>query len=90
MRQALQKAPFFGGRFGVQGDGHDRHRSIDTLRGYVRDAELFKDHAGAELALKLRAGTSIIVRRFLWPTKERWLAYVIRHLPVRPGFPGYL
>jgi site-specific recombinase XerD len=26
-----------------------RHRSIDTLRGYVRDAELFKDHAGAGL-----------------------------------------
>jgi hypothetical protein len=24
-----------------------RHRSIDTLRGYVRDAELFQDHAGA-------------------------------------------
>jgi len=26
-----------------------RHRSVDTLRGYVRDAELFKEHAGAEL-----------------------------------------
>jgi site-specific recombinase XerD len=25
------------------------HRSIDTLRGYVRDAELFQDHAGAGL-----------------------------------------
>ena len=24
-----------------------RHRSVDTLRGYVRRAELFKDHAGA-------------------------------------------
>jgi hypothetical protein len=24
-----------------------RHRSMDTLRGYVRDAEIFKDHAGA-------------------------------------------
>ncbi len=24
-----------------------RHRSVDTVRGYVRDAELFKDHAGA-------------------------------------------
>ena len=22
-----------------------RHKSVDTLRGYVRDAELFKDHA---------------------------------------------
>jgi hypothetical protein len=26
-----------------------RPRSVDTLRGYVRDAELFKDHAGAGL-----------------------------------------
>jgi hypothetical protein len=26
-----------------------RHKSIDTLRGYVRDAEIFKDHAGAGL-----------------------------------------
>jgi hypothetical protein len=26
-----------------------RHRSVDTLRGYVRDAGLFKDHAGAGL-----------------------------------------
>jgi hypothetical protein len=26
-----------------------RHTSVDTLRGYVRDAELFKDHAGAGL-----------------------------------------
>jgi hypothetical protein len=26
-----------------------RHRSVGTLRGYVRDAELFKDHAGAGL-----------------------------------------
>jgi hypothetical protein len=25
------------------------HKSIDTLRGYVRDAEIFKDHAGAGL-----------------------------------------
>ena len=25
------------------------HKSVDTLRGYVRDAELFKDHAGAGL-----------------------------------------
>jgi integrase len=23
-----------------------RHRSVETVRGYVRDAELFKDHAG--------------------------------------------
>ena len=26
-----------------------RHNSVDTLHGYVRDAELFKDHAGAGL-----------------------------------------
>ena len=26
-----------------------RHRSVDTLRGYVRDAEMFQDHAGAGL-----------------------------------------
>jgi hypothetical protein len=26
-----------------------RHKSVNTLRGYVRDAELFKDHAGAGL-----------------------------------------
>ena len=26
-----------------------RHKSVDTLRGYVRDAELFEDHAGAGL-----------------------------------------
>jgi site-specific recombinase XerD len=26
-----------------------RHRSVDVLRGYVRDAEIFKDHAGAGL-----------------------------------------
>ena len=25
-----------------------RHKSMDTLRGYVRRAELFKDHAGAD------------------------------------------
>ena len=24
-----------------------RHRSVDTLRGYVRRADLFRDHAGA-------------------------------------------
>jgi site-specific recombinase XerD len=26
-----------------------RHKSVETLRGYVRDAEIFKDHAGAGL-----------------------------------------
>lgn len=24
-----------------------RHRSVETLRGYVRDAQIFKEHAGA-------------------------------------------
>jgi hypothetical protein len=26
-----------------------RHGSVDTLRGYVRDAEIFEDHTGAGL-----------------------------------------
>jgi site-specific recombinase XerD len=26
-----------------------RHRSVETLRGYVRDAEIFKEHAGIGL-----------------------------------------
>jgi site-specific recombinase XerD len=26
-----------------------RHKSLETLRGYVRDAEIFKDHAGKGL-----------------------------------------
>jgi integrase len=26
-----------------------RHKSVDTLRGYVRDADLFRDHSGAGL-----------------------------------------
>ena len=30
-----------------------RHKSVDTLRGYVRDAELFRDHAGAGTPLTL-------------------------------------
>ena len=25
-----------------------RHKSVDTLRGYVRRAELFRDHAGSD------------------------------------------
>ena len=28
-----------------------RHRSVDTLRGYVRDAELFQDHARRGIAV---------------------------------------
>jgi hypothetical protein len=34
---------------GYDGAGKSRHKSVDTLRGYIRDAELFKDHAGAGL-----------------------------------------
>jgi integrase len=30
-----------------------RHKSVDTLRGYVRDAELFRDHAETGLLSKL-------------------------------------
>jgi hypothetical protein len=26
-----------------------RHKSMDTLKSYVRDAEIFKDHAGKGL-----------------------------------------
>jgi len=31
------------------GPGEPLDSPVDTLRGYVRDAELFKDHAGAGL-----------------------------------------
>jgi hypothetical protein len=31
-----------------------RHKSVETVKGYVRTAELFKDHAGSS---------------FLWPLK---------------------
>ena len=27
---------------------HSRHKSLDTVAGYVRDAALFDDHAGEE------------------------------------------
>ena len=33
----------------LQGDGPVGHKSSDTLRGYVSDAELFKDRAGVGL-----------------------------------------
>jgi hypothetical protein len=33
----------------MYGNPWNRHKSVDTLRGYVRDAELFKDHAGTGL-----------------------------------------
>jgi site-specific recombinase XerD len=29
--------------------GVSRHKSMETLQGYVRDAEIFKDHAGKGL-----------------------------------------
>lgn len=35
-----------------------RHKSVDTLRGYVRDAEMFRDHAGDGLRNGERPGTS--------------------------------
>jgi hypothetical protein len=28
---------------------HSRYRSLDMLRGYVRNVEMFKEHAGAAL-----------------------------------------
>jgi hypothetical protein len=31
------------------GAGGSRHKSVETLRGYVRDAELFRNHAGSGL-----------------------------------------
>jgi hypothetical protein len=30
-----------------------RHKSMDTLRGYVRRADLFRDHAGAAFLLSI-------------------------------------
>jgi hypothetical protein len=31
----------------VPRSGQPRHKSLDTLRGYVRRVDLFKEHAGA-------------------------------------------
>jgi hypothetical protein len=39
-----------------------RHKSMDTLRGYVRDADLFRDHAGAGL-LYVRLSRTLSFRR---------------------------
>jgi hypothetical protein len=59
-----------------------RHKSVDTLRGYVRDAELFKDHAGAGLLCPpMPRGLGKVQRQFLLglivPTEAlqepRWL-----------------
>jgi hypothetical protein len=38
-----------------------RHKSVETLRGYVRDAELFRDHAGADCS-KLHASIAAVWR----------------------------
>jgi hypothetical protein len=35
-----------------------KHRSVDTLRGCVRDAEAFRDHAGAGLLKKNEAASA--------------------------------
>jgi hypothetical protein len=40
-----------------------RHKSVETLRGYVRDAELFKDHAGTGLLRGL--GFLVLITGFL-------------------------
>jgi hypothetical protein len=45
----LDPSAFWGWRFAVQDDGGQPARSVDTLRGYVRDADAFRDHAGAGL-----------------------------------------
>jgi hypothetical protein len=36
-----------------------RHKSMDTLRGYVRDAEIFKDRAGRGYSEERIASRSI-------------------------------
>jgi hypothetical protein len=33
-----------------------RHKSVDTLRGYVRRADLFKEHAGGGVPLSRAPG----------------------------------
>jgi hypothetical protein len=37
------------GGLDLQDDGREPHKSVDILRGYVHDAELFRDHAGIGL-----------------------------------------
>jgi hypothetical protein len=39
-----------------------RHKSIDVLRGYVRDANAFRDHAGAGLLKERRGGIRLLGR----------------------------
>jgi hypothetical protein len=51
-----------------------RHRSMDTLRGYVRYAEIFKDHARAGLLLRDRIRQMMtrkaLTRKALGPVQE--------------------
>jgi len=47
------------------------HKSIDTLRGYVRDGELFKDHAGVGLLWASLPAWSI----FTGSPARRWRRY---------------
>jgi hypothetical protein len=35
-----------------------RHKSMDVLQAYVRDADLFRDHAGGGIAVATRAGAA--------------------------------
>jgi hypothetical protein len=42
---------------------------MDTLRGYVRDAEIFKDHAGKGL-LQARAAVAIPCQN---PWEAKWI-----------------
>jgi CRP-like cAMP-binding protein len=47
---ALQQAGLIGYTRGhITILNRDRNRSVETLRGYVRDAEIFKEHASAGL-----------------------------------------
>lgn len=40
-----------------------RHKSVDVLKGYIRRAELFKEHAGAAFlwAARLTPGAEVVV-----------------------------
>jgi hypothetical protein len=54
-----------------------RHKSVDTLRGYVRDADAFRDHAGAGLLGAMVAATlknSLPVGHFLTPATNNGVA----------------
>jgi hypothetical protein len=51
-----------------------RHKSVDTLRGYVRDAEIFKDHAGAGLLQSLSPFPIMNLRSSFFPRRRRFRA----------------